>query len=135
MACRESLSESLVGVWCLHGFGVTLVSHVGWVLIPPSEASCRTVCRTDVGRFGDQWRFWTRADHGEQAIGMLNGPVGLVGVLSDALSDCLVTAFWWQEVFLKDVSYESLVGELFLEESLVGSCRTRFLARVFLNEK
>ena len=56
-------------------------------------------------------------------------------VLSDALSDCLVGVFWWQEAFLKDVSYESLVGELFLEESDVGSCRTLFLARVFFNEK
>ena len=65
----------------------------------------------------------------------LNGPVGLVGVLSDALSDCLVGAFWWQEAFLKDVSYESLVGELFLEESLVGSCRTLFLARFFFQCK
>ena len=72
MACRESLSESLVGV-------------------------------------------------------VLNRPVDLVG----ALSDCLVGVFWWQEAFLKDVSYESLVGELFLEESLVGSCRTLFLAHFF----
>ena len=78
MACRESLSESLVGV-----------------VFKWARGSCR----------------------------------GLVGCLVGL--PCRI--FWRRDTFLKDVSYESLVGELFLEESLVGSCRTGFLAQVFFN--
>ena len=89
---------------------------------PGLSEPCRKSCRSLVG-----WLVG-KACRNRLSESFLNGPVGLVGVLSDALSDCLVGVFWWQEAFLKDVSYESLVGELFLEESLVGSCRTSFLA-------
>ena len=65
----------------------------------------------------------------EQAMDMSNTPVGLVGFHVGL--PCRI--FWRQDTFLKDNSYESLVEELFLEESLVGSCRTRFLARVFFS--
>ena len=67
-------------------------------------------CRTLVGRFSDQLGMG-RAGHG-----CCQGPVGgLVGL------PCRI--FVRQGTFSKDVSYESLVGGLFLEENDVGTCR------------
>ena len=69
----------------------------------------------------DACRPWRKSHwYAKWARGSCRGLVGL---------PCRI--FWRRDTFLKDVSYESLVGELFLEESLVGSCRTGFLAQVF----
>ena len=92
MACRESLSESLVGVRFLYDFGMALGQS--WSALEPS-------CRSSVfgsltcprlSGWGDNWPGWL-AGQREQAMGMLNTPVGLVGVLSHAMSDCLVGFF------------------------------------------
>ena len=94
MACRESLSEPFVGFQF-------------WL---PSLLVLSAVCRTLVERFSDQLGMG-RAGHG-----CCQGPVGgLVGL------PCRI--FGWQETLSKDVSYESLVGGLFLEENDVGTCR------------
>ena len=101
-ALSDGLSGKLVGTLCRISVLVALV--IGLV------GRMSDACRTLVGRFSDHLGIG-RAGHG-----CCQGPVGgLVGL------PCRI--FGWQETFLKDVSYESLVGGLFLEENDVGTCR------------
>ena len=98
----DGLSGKLVG--SLRRISVLVALVIGLV------GRMSDACRTLVGRFSDQLGMG-RAGHG-----CCQGPVGgLVGL------PCRI--FGWQETLSKDVSYESLVGGLFLEENDVGTCR------------